>query len=321
MELDSELTPVYLDFVLERHRIWERRFAGEPGPWTTDPILQAYRFTNVYRVLDYGSQFLLQEILRDALDPRTALARIMLWRMSGWPALWIYTHRMLGRYPTPEDMAGPLADIWSEYRDNGGQIFSPAYMIVGGPGKVGVDKTRWVVDLIGGVFDGRHYDGDIIEDLAREDMAGRTEVLGRIYRIGRFMQMQILTDWGYTSFGRDQDENAFILPGPGAVKGGRFLASGENTVAIISECRSRLLAEPDCPTLFGRPPSLMDVQNTLCEFKKYMFVRAAGEIRFGRARAYSTTPRYGHRPLRAPAMLPTHWLAAQYASGEGAAGA
>ncbi len=39
-------------FVHERHQIYLRRQAGQPKPWTANPILQQYRFTNVYRELD-----------------------------------------------------------------------------------------------------------------------------------------------------------------------------------------------------------------------------------------------------------------------------
>ena len=39
-------------FANERHMIYRRREAGESPPWTADPILCNYRFTNVYRELD-----------------------------------------------------------------------------------------------------------------------------------------------------------------------------------------------------------------------------------------------------------------------------
>ena len=36
-------------WITEREAIRKRREAGEPAPWTTDPILAAYRFCNVWR--------------------------------------------------------------------------------------------------------------------------------------------------------------------------------------------------------------------------------------------------------------------------------
>jgi 5-hmdU DNA kinase-like protein len=38
-----------LNFIAERELIRRRRAAGEPMPWTNDPILQTWSFTNVRR--------------------------------------------------------------------------------------------------------------------------------------------------------------------------------------------------------------------------------------------------------------------------------
>ena len=47
-----ETTPVfgaYWRFAAERHAMFCRRLDGPRGPWTNDPILLRYRFTNTYR--------------------------------------------------------------------------------------------------------------------------------------------------------------------------------------------------------------------------------------------------------------------------------
>ena len=36
-------------WITERESICKRREAGDPAPWTSDPILRAYRFCNVRR--------------------------------------------------------------------------------------------------------------------------------------------------------------------------------------------------------------------------------------------------------------------------------
>jgi hypothetical protein len=45
MTVDAPLIDDLVYFVRERQRITERRAAGEPWPWTTDELLQKYRFT------------------------------------------------------------------------------------------------------------------------------------------------------------------------------------------------------------------------------------------------------------------------------------
>src|SRR5262245_11963223 len=46
------------EFIAERHAIYLRRKAGQPKPWTQDPILQAFRFCNVYRELDTETKWI-----------------------------------------------------------------------------------------------------------------------------------------------------------------------------------------------------------------------------------------------------------------------
>jgi 5-hmdU DNA kinase, helical domain len=42
-------TLALFNFIAERERIRCRRAAGEPPPWTADPILREWSFTNVRR--------------------------------------------------------------------------------------------------------------------------------------------------------------------------------------------------------------------------------------------------------------------------------
>jgi hypothetical protein len=42
----------YWYFGAKRQDLFMRRVVGAPAPWTDDPILASYRFTNVYRAAD-----------------------------------------------------------------------------------------------------------------------------------------------------------------------------------------------------------------------------------------------------------------------------
>ena len=42
----------FFNFLNERHRIYLKKLRGEEYPWTKDPILQKYKFTNVFREQD-----------------------------------------------------------------------------------------------------------------------------------------------------------------------------------------------------------------------------------------------------------------------------
>src|SRR5262245_58391179 len=45
----------FLNYVQERDAIYRRKSRGDPWPWTEDPILQEYRFTEIYRERDRTS--------------------------------------------------------------------------------------------------------------------------------------------------------------------------------------------------------------------------------------------------------------------------
>ena len=40
-----------------------RKLKGTKFPWTEDPIIAQYRFTNVYRASDRVSQYLIQNVI------------------------------------------------------------------------------------------------------------------------------------------------------------------------------------------------------------------------------------------------------------------
>ena len=52
----------YWRFAAERLAMFYRRYSDPAGPWTSDPILKSYRFTNAYRAADRVSQYLISEV-------------------------------------------------------------------------------------------------------------------------------------------------------------------------------------------------------------------------------------------------------------------
>jgi hypothetical protein len=58
----SKVFDTYWRFAAERQEIFIRRIAGSPPPWTADPILREFKFTNAYRASDRLSQYLAQPI-------------------------------------------------------------------------------------------------------------------------------------------------------------------------------------------------------------------------------------------------------------------
>lgn len=247
-------------FAKARHRLWE-------GKGTKSRILTTRKFTNVFRVLDRGSQYLLQLMdLHD--DPIDRLALSYFYRQVNRPdtmddiieandgyvpeAAEIFDPKWYDKVVRPVAAARP------------GRFLSGAYMIVVSP-----NDPRPIVDKMQATFPAA---ANLLGHVAEVgDLATRVLLLQEVRGIAAFMAMQIATDLGYTR-GEPDQENTYILPGPGAKRGAGYLvgktyASEKEARDIIQTFPVELL--PTLPGSNGRPASWMDVQNVFCEFSKY----------------------------------------------------
>ena len=254
------MTDLYAAMVLERHSIWLARQAGQPQPWTTDPVLANMKMTNMFRVLDPGSQFVFD--LEDK-DPVTTIARLVFYRMTNLPKTWYALRAAHGRYPTASDFIHQSATLFQTldaHRSAGNRIFSGAYIIVPEPGTAG--------DKVGGALRvARRFVMEKAEAfIGAESQEERFAVLRSTPGLGKFLSMQILTDWGYLQ--PEEPDLSFIVAGPGAIRGAALVDSTRKPEAVIQDTASRWVDHP-IVTLSGRALTLMDVQNTFCEFSKY----------------------------------------------------
>ncbi len=282
----------FLGFVAERHRVWEKRQAGLPAPWTDDPILARRKFTNVFRVLDPGTQFLLTDLFEPGLSERDTLMRAFLYRHTGRVEAWQYLDLMIG-YPTADRLKEARA-VWQKYRGEPRlyqripwsqpkatytgpsheaksfprTVFTGAYIVFPQSGTAGTDKMDSIIDLTARLFTPGSPD-DVMPAWGRaRTQAERYKVLRSNKGVGDFMAMQILTDWGYQC-GEDR-EDEFLVPGPGSVKGAKAIDPGAQTMDVVRRVVAAVRELPDCPRVGYRVPSLMDIgSNLLCEWSKY----------------------------------------------------
>lgn len=56
---------LFVHWITERYKIHLKKDSGEPRPWTNDPILDNYRFTNVRREQDRQSKYLIDNIVNN----------------------------------------------------------------------------------------------------------------------------------------------------------------------------------------------------------------------------------------------------------------
>lgn len=299
----------YVEFVAARHLAYSRRLENifdlpgtspEHGWAPEDHIVNTRKFTNVFRLLDRGTQFVQDHLLwcnhePDRVEFDDAVFRAYLYRFTNTPEPWIAFRQVEGRYPIRMDLeTGDLRRFWTEYANQGNPIFGNAYRMFVGQENKGKTRLQWVIDqaeLLPKVIDFATFE--------RASTSERNEMLQAMPRTKNFMSMQILADLEDSPWVRG-DGNGFIIPGPGALVGAAALGVEKgDTVRLIHRLRL-VWAEDGSITLptTTRTPNLMDVQNTLCEFGKY--VRWSAD-----SRSASRKPYVGKHPVSDP-FIPPH---------------
>jgi hypothetical protein len=283
----------FLAFVAERHRIWEQRQAGAPQPWTEDPILASRKFTNVFRVLDPGTQFLLTDLFQPGLSPADTLMRAFLYRHTGRVEAWQALQLTTG-YPTVENLE-EVRHAWHSYR---GPFFTNAYLVFPQSSTPGTNKIDSIIDLTKRLFTPYAPENIMVDWLSSKTQAERFKVLRRNKGVGDFMSMQILTDWGYQC-GEDR-EDEFLVPGPGSIKGAKALDPTAKTMDVVKRVVKEVRVLPHGPRMGYRYPSLMDIgSNLLCEWSKY--------VRFRGQPLPTKTYTPAHPGPQAPPVLPDYY--------------
>src|SRR5689334_6219368 len=93
----TEVFDTYWRFAARRQRVYLSRLRHESPPWSDDPILREYRFTNVFRAADRVSQYLLREVLysdRAPTDPTNVIFRVLLFKLFNKVATWQHLERV-----------------------------------------------------------------------------------------------------------------------------------------------------------------------------------------------------------------------------------
>ena len=264
----------YWRFAAERQRIFFKRAAGLPGPWTSDPILSRFRFTNVYRAADRVSQYLISEVqYSDSQDLRTIFFRTLLFKLFNKIETWELLKSSHGE-PRPDPQ---IAKIYSATLDSataaGKTIYSAAYIMPSGAGLYGLRRKHQMhLALLSQML--KEGVPERIGDC--RTMKEMFDLLRAIPTFGDFLAYQFAIDINYSSM-TNFDENEFVMPGPGARSGIRKCFSnigdyGESDVIrwmVDHQEEQFALRGIRFQTLWGRRLHLIDCQNLFCEVDKY----------------------------------------------------
>jgi hypothetical protein len=81
--MKTEAVESFFGWINERHAIYQRRLNGQPAPWTEDPILREYKFTNPFRENDRVTVWMRNNWTLPSLSNEELVFNCCLFRMIG----------------------------------------------------------------------------------------------------------------------------------------------------------------------------------------------------------------------------------------------
>lgn len=264
----------YWKFACERQAIFFRRLTRKAPPWTDDPILREFKFTNAYRASDRVSQYLIREVLYEGEQSfQEIFFRALIFKTFNRIETWRLLTREFGAVSYRDYKFEHYDKVLSGALARGERIYSAAYIMP--TGRRASEITRK-----------HHTHLRVIEQMMRDDVPAKLTaapsmrkafaVLRSYPTIGDFLAYQYTIDLNYSRL-TNFSEMDFVVPGPGARDGIRKCFAdlgGLNEAEIIrfvAERQDQEFARPGLvfQSLWGRPLQLVDCQNLFCEVDKY----------------------------------------------------
>lgn len=267
-------------FIYDRHLIWYKRFVLEMAPpWTTDVILRDYKFTNMYRELDRGTLYLLDNIigpLQTHGTPGTQIFNTIIYRLFNRVDAWQTLRDAHAIKTMPWDRTRML-EVLRERMEAGFPIYTDAHMVCAYHGTPGKDK----LERLGHIFDNMQPKIEEFEHLVytAKSLKFIWEALKNTYGIGPFLAYEIAVDISYAPW-NNLSEDEWVNPGPGCQIGINILYPGtspKDCTHKIFEIRDMQQAEfkrmslPFSAIAYkNRWLTLRNIEHDLCEFQKYV---------------------------------------------------
>lgn len=247
-------------WIKERESIRRKKEAGKPRPWTTDPNLRDYRYTNVRRNDDPVTKWIYKNWLQPhENNPNVHFAAVVARLFNNTPTL--------SRLGFPEN--GYPMNEWGQkllsMKQQGERIFNPAYIVsTNGRAK---DKSLYVLeDVLLPIWEKCRApkQGETLESYAAH--------LQQFDGMGSFLSGQVIADLKEIEpLMYAEDWWSWSNPGPGSKRGFNYVFEKPIDASIspiewvqgIKKLQDIIFEET------GIKQDAQNVQNNLCELSKY----------------------------------------------------
>lgn len=284
----------FYQYVTRRYTVHLRKdVLKKPAPWTKDPVLNSYKFTNVKRIHDRETKWLVEHITNNPdISYEDKVLNTVLFRlynrhetaellglpirfseMSRWDPDWYVSTLEAARIEDPG-----IAFFTTAFITAGLKRLVKSYIPAGRPKLAELGVLYFVLRL--------RKDGflDRLEQCKTQRQAYR--VIKAYDGIGVFLAYQLFVDLTYIEE-FPFSENDFVMAGPGCISGLMLLFDDAKRLSAESQLfwlrdnidglfRGLLGKDWDPKRMFWDVPeedrklSIQDLENCLCEYSKYM---------------------------------------------------
>lgn len=270
--------PEFFYWINERHRIWVRRQAGAPKPWTDDPILRDWKFTNAFRQLDRGTvalHYMLEQVGKVPAD--LTVFNIMWYRLFN-----LDTHALENGvgFTFDEETKHMMYRELRRLAGSGQKVFTSAHMTTGVAGE---PKVESYIRACEHAWANREH---IVAQCKAGTMEQVFNALLPGYMIGRFVAYEIVCDLRFVASlwpgGKPTDVTTWANMGPGAARGLTRLGllpelkftAQKRGVELMRDLYRESAAHLEPWVLSAPVPfELREIEHSLCEFDKYQRVK------------------------------------------------
>ena len=276
MEKRQEIYDLYWYFACERQNIFWKKLHGEAAPWTTDKILQEYKFCNSYRVNDRVSQYLLKNVIYNGkkYSAENTIFRIILFKLFNLESTWQLLVNHFGDVLLENFDTKKYSKVLGDAIGHGVKIYNDAYISCAN--KVfGYDRKHDNhLALVHKMFVEDKMQNKILKCTNMKDAF---DIIKEYPLIGNFMAYQLVTDIKYSDV-VNWKETEFTVAGPGSQRGIKkcFISKGrmtdEEIIKYMYENQDKEFARLglNFKRIGNRPLQLIDCQNIFCELDKYL---------------------------------------------------
>jgi len=281
----------FFEFIYDRQLIYyKKEVLKQPSPWSDDKVFQLYKSCNVYRELDRGSKYIINTICKTGLSDDTKLFNIIAYRFFNLDQTFdgrVFNTILFHRGFNFERLDAELTEksktqsIW-----NNTYLVLPAIWDKNIPNRKHT-QVLWMLKWLSERMD--EFLWDFKSKKTAEDQILK---LREIPLVGPFLAGQIMLDLGYAKVTKFSS-NDWCTIGPGSWKGLKIIFGEDsindsnwlNRIKYLAMIQFEMFSflkdvkRKDWWAINNKDPffksdflSLMDIQNSLCEFRKYHYL-------------------------------------------------